>query len=262
MPTFILVGFQRSLTHHVKKSLDLGKDQLNGWSCELFQGKKHNESWIGLDQVESICRLAEKHNGAHIFAVSSDRNRNLVEDRIRPYFRFRWLDAWLIGETGRGHYEPLVEELQKATQEDNFWLENIKPSDSASPLILPEIFNPKRDLANIWRLSQSYNNEGHLQAAAGLIGRFTREHRHRIDGFSNTPWLDEESWIWDDGGKRHGTAIFPEDWKYSLRLPDCFHFDVSPHRKKKTFFKDIHGKQHTLPKGYLNVTAHGEVRGT
>jgi len=66
--------------------------------------------------------------------------------------------------------------------------------------------------------------------------------------------------IWDDGGKRHGIPEFPMDWKFSLKLPDGFHFDVSRNVKSKNKFKDKHERQHEFER-YINVTAHGEVRG-
>lgn len=262
MGMFILAGHQQSLSPRVKQALQAGQDQFNGWSWDLFPSEKRTESTILAKQVDGLCRLAESHGGAHIFAVSSDRERKQIEDQIRRHFRFRWLDSKAVGETGRGEFAPLIEALSAATAEETFWADNVKPSDSASPLVLPEIFLAKRELTGIWRLSESYNNQGHLAAAVDLIQRFVREHRHRIDNYANTPWLDDNSWIWNDDGPRHGTPDFPGDWRYSYRLPDGFHFDVEPHRKKKSFFTDAGGRRHQLPpKGYLNVTAHGQIRG-
>jgi hypothetical protein len=262
MGVFILAGYQQSLAQHIKKALAQGEDQFNGWTWDLFPSEKRNEATILAKQVENLCRLAEAHGGAHIFAVSADRQRQQIEDQLRRHFRFRWLDSKVIGETGRGEFAPLIEALSAATLEEAYWAQHVKPADSSSPLILPEIFRPIRELEGIWRLSESYNNQGHLVAATGLLERFSREHRRRIDKFENTPWLGDDSWIWNDGGARHGNPDFPGDWRYSYRLPDGFHFDVSPHAKKKTFFVDAHGRRHPLPeKGYLNVTAHGLLRG-
>jgi hypothetical protein len=259
--TFILAGYQRSLAQHIKRALEQGKERFGGWAYVLLPSEKSKEASISLRQVDELQRLAEANGGAHVYAVSSDRDRQQVEDRIRPYFRFRWIPTPVFGLTGKGEVAPLIETLTAATAEDEYWLEHVKPKDSASPLALPQIFVTTRELAEMWRLSVSYNNEGHLQAAAVLIERFTKEHRKRLDGFLNTPWLSDDAWIWDDGGERHGDPDFPKDWKYSLRLPNGFHFDVSPQNtKNKTSFTDRHGTRHTFRK-YLNITAHGEVRG-
>lgn len=261
MPTFILAGYQRSLAPRVKNALAAGADRFNGWTSIAFTGHKNNAPDIGKAQVDELCRLAEEHDGSHIFGVSAEKTRNQIEDLISPHFRFRWIDAKTIGRVGTGDEAPLVAALSAATQEENYWLTNVKPKDSASPLVLPEIFCAKRDFSGLWRLANSYNNEGHLQAAATLIERFTRYHRRHADGFSKTPWQDDDSWIWNDDGERHGDPEFPnEDWKYSFRLPDGFHFDVSPSAKGKFFFTDIHKNRHKFKK-HLNITAHGEVRG-
>jgi hypothetical protein len=259
--TFILAGYQRSLAQHVKRALEREKDRFGSWAYVLFPSEKSKEPSISLSQVDEIQRLAAANGGAHVYAVSSDRERQQIEHRISPYFRFRWLPTRVVGLTGKGEVEPLIETLTAATTEDEYWLEHVKPKDSASPLILPQIFVTTRPLSEMWRLSLSYNNEGHLQAAATLIDRFTKEHRKRVDRFDNTPWLSADEWIWDDGGERHGDPDFPNDWKYSFRLPNGFHFDVSPlNKKNKTSFPDLHGTRHSFNQ-YLNITAHGEVRG-
>ena len=174
----------------------------------------------------------------------------------------RRVGASEVGETGQGRSEPLIAALAAATLEEDYWIANVKPDRPSSPLVLPErVFNAKGELMEMWRLSESFNNQGHLQEASNRIGRFAKEHRRKVDGFVKTPWMDAKSWIWDDSGERHGKPDFPEDWKYSFRLPDGFLFDVSRQKDAKAAFKDVYGYTHPLPKGYLNVTAHGKVRG-
>ena len=260
MPFFILAGHQRSLGPQVKKALEIGEANFNGWSGIPFAGNQRSSADIGAAQVCELLRLAEQHEGAPIFGVSAQKTRNKIEDAIKPYFRFRWVAANAVGPVGGGDNSPLIDALTAATMEENYWLNNVKPKSSASPLILPEIFRAKKELADLWRLANSYNKLGHLEAAKKRIEKFTEHHRKRTDGFKSTPWQDDDSWIWDDDGERHGDPVFPEYWKYSLRLPDGFHFDVSTLVKGKTFFTDKHNRRHTLKK-HLNITAHGEVRG-
>lgn len=260
MPTFILAGVQRSIAARVGDVLREQAGQFAGWTSEVFPGRVNNLHDIGSSQVDALLRLAEKHDGAHIFGVSVVKTRKEVESLVSPHFRFRWLDAAPFGPVNRGDAAAMMNMLVSATVEEDYWLAHVKPKDTASPLALPDIFSCQRSLLDIWRLAQSYNNLGHLETAARLIARFISAHRRRIDGFKNTPWHADDDWIWDDDGERHGTPAFPEDWKFSLRLPDGFHFDVSPHTKGKLFFADRAGIRHSF-KTHLNVTAHGHVRG-
>ncbi|MGO8673713.1 MAG: hypothetical protein ACLQVD_20440 [Capsulimonadaceae bacterium] len=262
MPVFIIAGYQRSLENQLRRALSDGAQQWSGWQYVLFPGNQHKTSSVSLTQVNDLCELAAKHNGAHVFAVSEDPNRKEMAAKIRPYFRFRWIGASEIRDVGRGVFNPVIDSLRQATQEEDFWIEHVKPRNFASPLILPVIFKADKHIVDMWRFSESYNNNDNLRTAEALIERFKAEHRRKVDGFKKTPWLDHDLWIWDDNGQRHGIASFPKDWKYSLRLPDGFHFDVSSQGLKRTSFTDIHGTQHRMPKGYLNVSAHGEVRGT
>ncbi len=260
MPTFILAGVQRSLGPRVKAALERDPAGVAGWTAVTMFGKANGQSQIGREQVDELMRLAEERDGAHIFGVSAVKDRREIEDLVRPHFRFRWFDPAPVNLVGRGDETSLLAALAAALAEEDYWLTNVKPSSSASPLALPPIFSCQRDLADTWRLAESYNNRGHLETAAKRIAKFTNAHRRRVDGFKNTPWNAEDGWIWDDDGARHGNPEFPMDWKYSLRLPDGFHFDVSPKAKGKTYFADRFGGRHSF-KTHVNVTAHGTVRG-
>lgn len=260
MPTFILAGFQRTLARGIKKALDGGASQFAGWTAVPFVGHQNDAHDIGLHQVDELLMLAGDNDGAHIFGVSTLKSRDLVKAQLSPFFRFRWLDAKPLSLVGSGNETTLLEMLRHVVDEERFWRDYVRPNNSASPLTLPDIFACQRDLKEMWRLSQSYNNLGHLETATKMIHQFSSRHRQRLDGFQNRPWQADDNWIWDDHGERHGRAPFPKDWKYSLRLPDGFHFDVSTQLKGKSHFVDRHGNRHPYKK-HINVTAHGEVRG-
>jgi hypothetical protein len=262
MKTFILAGFQRSLTKQIDKALRDHKDQFGGWNFQLFPGESSKESSISARQVDNLLQMACGESGAHIFGLSTERTRGEIEEKISPYFRFRWLETNCIGDVGRGSVEDFLARIKEALEEEDIWLCHVKPDDFSSPLILPEMFSAKGECSKIWRLSRSYGNHGHLMAASEMIKRFTRGYRRRVDGYLNTPWLDERKWIWNDEGPRHGIPAFPKNWKYSYRLPDGFHFDVSPQNNQNAVFFDTQRRPHRFSKkGYLNITVHGEVRG-
>lgn len=260
MPTFILAGCQRNLAPRVDKALRNGASKLKGWSAFSFVGHQNQQHDIGLPQINALLMIAQEHSGAHILGLSTLKTRRQAEERISPFFRFRWLDSKPVGLVGAGDESTLIDMLGRVLEEENYWLANVKPKNSASPLVLPEIFSCRKDLREIWRLAQSYNNYGHLEAAASLIAKFKNHHRRHVGSFKNKPWYSEDNWIWDDDGERHGTSSFPLDWKYSTKLPDGFHFDVSANVKGKTHFADRTGQRHSY-KTHLNVSAYGDVRG-
>lgn len=259
MPTFILAGVQRSLVPQVRRAIETGNATLAGWTPVVVPSQ--HDGWLSVKQVDDVCKRADINGGAHIFALSDDRDRGEVARRLSPYFRFRWFDTSVTRRVGSGEVDPLLSALGRAVTEETLWIETIKPKSSASPLILPSFFKAIGELDRLWRLAESYNSTENTKAAKRLLDRFTREHRRKVDGFNGTPWVDQANWIWDDDGSRHGRPEFPEGWKYSFRLPDGFHFDVKSEGMRSRVFIDVRGKLHPLKKGYLNVTAHGFVRG-
>ena len=259
MPTFILAGFQRSLRSHLEKAVKAGAGRFGDWTPVLMQGDEDKRSSITRKFARKIIEKAAAHDGAHVFGVES-RDPDFV-DVIRENFRFRRVTAAAVGKTGAGDFEPLIQELLAAFVEEQYWIDNIKPQDYGSPLILPRIFHAQANLAAMWDQAESYNNMPNLEAAAQLVKSFAGAHRQKVEGFKKNPWVCKRDWVWQDDGDRHGTPVFPDDWKYSYQLDDGFHYDVSSKNKTKTSFSDRAGKGHPLPKGYLNVTAQGWVRG-
>jgi len=267
--SFVLAGHQRGLAKKVAEAVAAGSDdgRLDGWNSCLLHSRLQNQSILEPLLVDEVFKEASKLGGAHVFGVSIDRKRAEVERQIKPYFRFRWIDAEVIAMTGQGKLEPLIAALASAIVEDQVWIECVKPKDTASPLILPgKIFGTKGEFRDLWKRCESYGDEGAIRAAGKLIHKFTTVYRKRIQSTANekTPWLDDDDWVWKDDGEAHGVAPFPKNWKYSWAVPEKFHFDVMPKNPRvKTHFTDIHGNNHKLPKDskYMNVTVHGEVRG-
>lgn len=268
MPTFILAGHQRGLAKKVDEAIQAGSSsgRLHGWEACQLHSRLQNQSILEASQVAQVLEEAQRLNGAHVFGVSVSRTRVEIARSIKSYFRFRWIDPTAIGQTAQGHFEPLIEELERAILEEDVWVEHVKPSDPASPLALPNgLFKTKGEFSNLWARCEGYGDVEAIRATGTLIHKFTTTYRKTVDTRNEkTPWLDEDDWVWKDGGEEHGKAPFPKNWKYSWSVPERFHFDVMPKKPKaKTYFMDINGVQHKLPKEskYMNVTVHGEVRG-
>ena len=269
MPGFILAGHQRGLANLVAEAIEVGitAGRLSDWKSCLLHSRLQNQSILEASQVDGVLEEARKLNGGHVFGVSIDRERAIVERQIKPYFRFRWINPDVVVATGQRQFEPLIAELERAIAEEEVWIASVKPKNPASPLALPsKLFKAKGEFENLWTRSEGHGDIGAIRAVGTLIDKFTSTYRKAINTNKNekTPWLDENDWVWKDDGEEHGAAPFPKNWKYSWAVPEKFHFDVMPKNPKtKTHFTDIHGNNHKLPKGskYMNVTVHGEVRG-
>ncbi len=262
MPTCLLSGYQRSLAAQVRKFVDRNEYRWPAWRFVLLPGHDHKAHSISVKRSQEIMETAKQHDGVHIFGLAN-RSQHEADHLIRPFFRLRWLPSLPFIELSQGKEGTLIAVLGAAIEEEDYWAENVQPKSFSCPLVLPTNFRAFKGLQEMWRLSESFNNFANLETAASIIKKFTREHRQNVDAFKDkkTPWVDDESWIWDDNGDRHGEPVFPENWKYSLKLLDGFHFDVSSNKKSKRNFHDASNRAHALPKGYLNVTPHGQVRG-
>jgi len=269
MPSFVLVGHQRGLAKVVEEAVKIGKSsgRFREWDTCLMHSRLQNQSILEASQVDDILEEARRLGGAHIFGVSIDRQRSIIESQIKPYFRFRWIDQPVVAQTGQRNFEPLIADLERALLEEDAWISNVKPKGPASPLALPgNLFKTKGEFTNLWICCEGYGDIRAIEATGALVDRFTAFYRKPIDAKKNekTPWIDHDNWVWKDDGEEHGSAPFPKNWKYSWAVPEKFHFDVMPKNPKtKTHFIDIHGNSHKLPTGskYMNVTVHGEVRG-
>lgn len=269
MPRFILVGHQRGLSKMVDAAIEAAHEakRLGGWKTLTLCSRFSNQSVLECSQVEAVLHAAGVADGGHIFGVSADRKRSEVEQLIKPYFRFRWVTQDSIAMTGQRLFEPLIAELERAVAEEQAWIDSVKPTDTASPVILPaKLFKTKGEFANLWARCEAYGDIEAIRATGASIQKFTGSFRRPIDSMKDekTPWIDDDGWVWKDDGEQHGKAPPPKNWKYSWEVPEKFHFDVMPKNpKSKTHFVDVHGTSHKLPKDskYMNVTVHGEVRG-
>lgn len=261
MPAFILVGFQRSLKNQIEKALFENAIVLGGWEPHLMQGDDHKQPSLSKKLAEKVLEKAGQLDGPHVFGVAT-RGPNFA-NMVRENFRYRQISAASIGKTGAGDFDPLINEMAMALRQEDYWIENIKPKDCSSPLILPKIFNAKSVVKGMWDQAESYGNNANLIKATELIDRFATIHRQKVQkpGFEKNPWVCDKEWIWKDDGQRHGEAVFPDDWKYSFKLEDGFHYDVSSKNDLKNRFLDCDCNWHSLVKGYLNVTAQGRIRG-
>ncbi|WDM78319.1 hypothetical protein K6979_14235 [Xanthomonas cucurbitae] len=193
----------------------------------------------------------------HIFGLTDNRNeRGEVTKRLTPHFRLRWLNS-----------EPFVRQsadivglVEVAVSEEQQWRERVLPKDEKHVLVLPGIFDSscKDDGLTIWERASRWGDEGLITAAEKLIKKFEGVHRKR-----GNICHDQRGLAWNHAGQRHGGIPIPRNWKFSLKLPESFHFDVAYPDPREYSITDSQGRRHTASKGplhHLNIDAHGYVR--
>jgi hypothetical protein len=207
--------------------------------------------------------LADKSDSPHILGFSSQQNRKVFADQIKPYFRFRWFDHTLLKHIGSPDPGPFVGRLAADLAEEVEWTLRVRPSTIESPLLLPECsFDAGKKHGELWRHATSYGDINNIVAAQRAVRAFQTAFRRKVElkYISHYKWVDERDRIYDEDGPRHGQPPFPRGWKYSYRLISGFHFDVSHIEKKEFSIYDVDGVRHPAAQGaHVNIDPHGFV---
>lgn len=265
MTTVILAGLTRDHVQRINASIRRGEANYHSsWQVEYFFSNK-NQPELSDKDIEHLLRKAEEYGGAHIIGISKQDGaiRNRIRDRILRHFRFLWLNNLLLSYVGN-NTKQFVHELNEVLEEECLWAKNVKPNHLDSPLILPEtcFYTASRTRNNIWNLSEQYGDEGNIRAAAKAIATFSCSYWRTTSPTghyrSRRKWIDDNNFVFDHQGERHGEAPFPRNWKYSFHIEDGFHFDVSELNGKKFSIKDCNNKVHSPSLGeHVNLDSHG-----
>lgn len=260
----LLAGIRSAVLKRARSSLEKIRPESSPWTISLIPSVDSKNGGLVINQVPALLEMAASSEGAVIVGVPGVQPRELqaVEKAIRPYFRYRRIEQNDLNLLINGD-SAFREVFDQIIREETYWVNNVKPKDSYSPLMLPELFNSKH-YSGIWRLAGSYNDLPNLMTAEKLVTGFVNSHKKKGGSRGGMVWMDSNDWAWDDRGPKHGQAKFPETWKYSLKLLEGLHFDVS-HSKELGFeFTDREGTKHRVKRGpreYLNITPYGAVRG-
>ncbi|TLP59013.1 MULTISPECIES: hypothetical protein [Pseudomonas] len=242
--------------------------EFDPWVFTVFAGSDSKEDGLRKVQVEALLDKVVSQGGATVVGVASgtaaDRELLAIEPMIRPFFRYRRIDACHLK---LAYSAPSLADFKRfladVLEEECFWQEHIKPKDQYSPLILPEMFLSKKH-HGLWRMAESYNGLDNLKGVKKSLARFSDDHSRQARSNNYPVWVDSKERAWDVRGPRHGKATFPETWKYSHQLIEGLHFDVSSVNQRSFEFVDRYKKTHFKKNGpteYLNVTPFGAVRG-
>lgn len=263
MPFFIIAGLPRASGKRLR--LELGKRAESPWPhWEMHDFASDSQRFVAL-QDSSLARmvsLAQEKDG-HVYSFrpqqASDRERIL--QRLTPFFRFGWLpNEWL------GYYPhrvgDFIDRLAEFLSVEETWVKDVQPTGARSPLLLPrDIFQAAGDHKLLWDKAAVTRDLARVQDAARALNSFKETHWLSLDSGKRV-WVDAADRVFDSSGPRHGRTPIERGWKYSFRIPDGLHFDVTARSGRHFYFQDARGSVRSVGAGaHLNIDSFGFVRG-
>ena len=260
MAHILIAGVDRRLIARLRDRLQHLPTRSTTWDYSFVPAGRLNG--LSVNEVDSVLRQAAELGGAHILAVQvpgpAGRGAEQVSRLIRSAFRFRWLPAGLNAVMNDQHdFDNLLDQI---LNEEEWWRANVLPTSCHDPQVLPGTFSAHNDLVSFWRVVEAYNDLPTMQTVSGLLKLFPQ--LHRMPKGASKAWRDKRDLVWDDYGAHHGAPPFPQDWKYSYKTPQNFHFDVTHAHDKAFTYACAAGGSHTRKRTeHVNVNSHGYVLG-
>jgi len=255
MQMVLLAGVPSRYLPRLKSVLTNASGQLQGWQIDYVVSNGGPD--LQVRDWKQIHAVAERLGSLHVLGFSAKRNREWVAAAIRPYFRFRWFDHTLLPLLNNPDPSPFVARLISDLEEELRWALQIRPSLPSDALLLPKVsFGCATVHARMWNLAEAYGSNDSVPAAARAIAAFHRTYRQRVEIQRHTKqrWVDDRRLVFSEGGARHGTPPPPRDWKYSYRLEDGFHFDVSKLNQNTFKIADATGHTRSVSQNdYINI---------
>ena len=260
MESAILLGIPSVYVARLRNALQAHCVLNETWRV-LFVPAPRSQPEINAGTARQACKFADAQESPHILGFSTQQDRSELVAEIVHSFRFRWCDHLLsqLGKLATSDPRPFLERLVMEFAEEEQWSSRVKPLDLGSPLLLPECsFTVAGRHKDVWRHARSYGDPANIEGAAKALRGFERDYLRKADFYK---WIDDRDLVFGRHGPRHGDAPFPLGWKFSYRLPDGFHFDVTHLEERKFSIGDIAGKRHSAEaKQYINMDPHGYVR--
>ncbi len=263
-PLLVIAGIPLALYQRIKAHKAL--KQMPGWNLKIIPSKHNTQAELHPVQIREILTLCLKStDGAHVLAFSGqskeERHGKIIE--LRRHFRFRWISneylAYLPSQV-----DNFFQEVQREANFELEWREDIRPSNVGSPLLLPHCAFLAKTPKDIWENAatiappQPITRKAQIKSLKSDIETFRDAHKH------DNGLLDKAGLKFIEG--YHGEPPDPIwYWKYTWRVPDYFHYDVS-HIHGREFH--VNGYDHTFAKqlflikehDYINIDCHGRCR--
>ena len=233
-----------------------GPPSYNGWRIQTIPSKSPGKC----DFVRIARRVLNVANeqeavadGVHLLIAHSGSRRRIDQDLSTKCYRVVWLQPDCAKNYGTPSF---AQTLRRLLDFERAWREKIRPNID-SPLLLPEgQFATRPNAKDVWkRTYRVCEEQDQLDDVAKMISRLRRHHR------KSGGWQDTRGLLFSQGPS-HGGSDLPL-WrrrKFTFRLPQGHHFDVS-HRKERSFILEDADGNSVQYRQYANVDAFGYVRG-
>jgi len=228
VPRLVLAGLPfRTLYQRDKSFEHYFNTSYPGWTATVQWSERQAslaESWEELKPlIASLGGAGERdgEDGLHILAFHSDiGSRQKYRAELMPYHRLRFLDTALMREWGR---PPFRHSIDVAVAFEALWREHIRPTTNSHPLLLPaEHFRMTQTSRLLWQRSAEPQSEADIADIAASLMSFCNE------------CLFEQEYCDLDGnrfqykGPFHAQPQGRDDWRFTYRMPNGFHYDVQP----------------------------------
>lgn len=257
MPKVLVVGIPSGVSKRLHDAVRLKK-------CSLLEGWEYN--WIvsnrppfeiNQDQVENTLEKY-KGDGPHVIAFKpkAETTRKWLSEYLSQFLRFKWLKNEFAMPELDDRIPALVDHLNFVLQNEQWWDENLKPTEVSSPLLLPQsAFRAKQSVRDLCEFANRVDREAY-PAFERSMETFVHAHTFK-KGDKSRAWIDDKNNVFDWHGERHGEIPFLQYWKMSYRVPDKFHYDVTSSKTPKCEITCRTGK--TFKADHINVDVHGFV---
>jgi len=265
MPVAVLAGIPSRYLPKLKKILIDTEE----WAFAYVPSSEGPD--LRIKDLSRIHAEAERLGSIHVLGFSKERDKSVVAGQIRRYFRFRWIDNALLQYLNLPDATPFAEHIKFILLEEAEWGTRVRPHNEESALLLPEdCFGCSGMHRDVWLKAEKYGSDDAVPTAEKAIDEFTRVYRVKIvfqtrgeAERQQSKWMDDHDLVFDERGAKHGIAPKPRNWKYSYRITNGFHYDVSKSDAKGFHFRDTLGEVHIVANnGYINIDPHGYPRST
>lgn len=258
LPFLILAGIPRGAYQRLK-----GKQlAIPSWNFLIRPSKDHEKAELRADDPEEIlAKTVQSPEGGHVLAFSqvSGRQKDLAHE-IRRHLRFRWLNNEYL-KLLYANFDQFMSVIKQEAIFEMEWRKSLRPKDQWSPLLLPQSVFTSKIGGMLWDEAAavgptSIGATREIDRVRRFADCFVEAHKQHGE------WLDAKDLKFKIG-ERH--AHPPEEvwmWKFSWRVQDGFHYDVTHARGHGFNVTDSwDSTRHSIRNNwYINIDCHGRCR--
>jgi hypothetical protein len=179
--------------------------------------------------------------------------RETYAHRIGEFHRYRFLATNLMTLFGSPAFYTRIRDEVALEQH---WRSSLRPNADKHPLLLPNpYFVTTQFLGLIWNRVRETESSDDIRQLVGALADFNNRHaKHSSQRFEFVDLAANHFRIMTHAF--HGSPVRPrEDWKFTYRMRDGFHYDVGPASGRGYF---MIGARNYLD--HVNIYPHGAIR--